>query len=90
VSNELLCTVYRCSREPDLYVYVDRSEGLGRLPRELLDRLGNTSEVLTLKLTPERKLARAHAAQVLAAIAERGYYLQLPPDKQVSAFTHGG
>jgi len=85
----LLCTVYRSTREKELYVFVERKEGLQRLPEELLRRLGSTTEVMTLKLTPERKLARARASDVLAAIAAQGYYLQLPPDFQPSRFTLG-
>lgn len=86
---EILCTVYRSSREKDMYVFVKRSEGISRMPQELLDMLGTTSEVMTLKLGPTRRLARANAGEVLAAIAEKGYYLQLPPDKQVTRFTQG-
>ncbi len=86
----LICTVYRASREAELYIYVRRDEALTRLPKELLARLGNMSEVLTLKLTPERKLARVRAADVLAAIADKGFYLQLPPDLNPSRFTLGG
>jgi hypothetical protein len=85
----LLCTIYRSAREQELYVYVERKEGLTRLPPELLARLGTTSEVMTIRLTPERKLARARAAEVLAAIAAKGYYLQLPPDFQPVQFTLG-
>ena len=88
-STPVLCTVYRSSTEKDLFVFVQRKEGLGRLPEDLLARLGTTSEVMTIKLTAERKLARAHAADVLAAIASKGYYLQLPPDFQPSRFTMG-
>lgn len=84
-----VCTVYRCAKEAELYLFVDRAEGFARVPEELLQRLGQTSEVLTLRLTPERKLARARAAEVLAAIAERGYYLQLPPDFHPARFTQG-
>ncbi|MES2605362.1 MAG: YcgL domain-containing protein [Pseudomonadota bacterium] len=85
-----LCTVYRSSREAELYVYVRRADALSKLPPELLDKLGSTSEVLTLKLTPDRKLARVKATDVLAAIAAKGYYLQLPPDFNPSRFTQGG
>lgn len=85
----LLCTVYRSSREAELYIYVKRDEGLSRVPEELLRKLGTTSEVLTLKLTPDRKLARAKAPDVMAAIAEKGFYLQLPPDFNPSRFTQG-
>jgi len=88
-ADEILCTVYRSSKERDLYLYVNRLEGLEKVPRELLDRLGTTSEVLTLKLHPARKLARARAPEVLEAIRSRGYFLQLPPDKQVVRYTQG-
>ena len=35
--------------------------------------------VMLLQLAPGRKLARADAQQVLAAIEEQGFYLQMPP-----------
>lgn len=85
----LLCTVYRCSREAEMYIYVDRSEGLVRVPEELQRRAGKLSEVMTIKLGPERRLARAKASEVLDAIAAQGFYLQLPPDKQPVQFTLG-
>lgn len=88
-SKPMLCTVYRCSREPEMYIYVDRSDGLARVPEELQRRAGKLSEVMTIKLLPERKLARAKAPDVLAAIASQGFYLQLPPDKQPAQFTLG-
>jgi uncharacterized protein YcgL (UPF0745 family) len=88
-SQPLLCTVYRCSREPEMYVYVDRKEGLSRVPEELQRRAGTLSEVMTIKLTPERKLARAKAPEVLEAIARQGFYLQLPPSLQPLQFTLG-
>lgn len=85
----MLCTVYRCSREPEMYIYIDRSEGLARVPEDLQRRAGTLSEVMTIKLVPERKLARAKAPEVLAAIAQQGFYLQLPPDMQPVQFTMG-
>ncbi len=86
----VICTVYRSSRETELYIYVKREDSLGRVPPELLAKLGQTSEVLTLRLTPERKLARVRAADVLAALDEKGYYLQLPPDFNPQRFSLGG
>lgn len=86
----VLCTIYKGSREAELYLYVDRVDGLARVPEELLARFGTVSEVMTIKLTPQRKLARASAPQVLAAIAEKGYYLQLPPNIHSAPITYGG
>ena len=86
----ILCTIYKGSVERELYLYVDRREGTGRVPGELLASMGKLQEVMTLRLEPSRKLARAQAPEVLAAISEHGYYLQLPPDKQPARFTQGG
>ncbi|MDR0780838.1 MAG: YcgL domain-containing protein [Pseudomonadales bacterium] len=80
-AQNVLCTVYGSRHEADLYLYVERREGLARVPEALLARFGPPREVLTFALHPTRTLARAKAVDVLAAIRERGYYLQLPPDK---------
>jgi uncharacterized protein YcgL (UPF0745 family) len=34
---------------------------------------------MVLLLTPERKLARVDAAEVLGKIQEQGFFLQMPP-----------
>jgi uncharacterized protein len=88
-SAPLLCTIYRSNREREMYLFVNRAEGLSRVPEELLARLGTISEVMTIKLTPGRKLARAKAPDVLAAIAAKGFYIQLPPEMQPAVFTMG-
>ncbi len=74
-----VCTVYRSSRHDGMYLYVDRREGLERVPESLLERFGEPREVLTLMLDEKRKLARADPRAVLEALAEKGFYLQLPP-----------
>jgi uncharacterized protein len=89
VDAPLLCTIYRSNREREMYLYINRAEGLSRVPEELLARLGAISEVMTIKLTPERKLARAKAPDVLASIAAKGFYIQLPPEMQPAVFTMG-
>ncbi len=75
----VICNIYKSSREADLYLYVARDEGTARVPDPLLLRFGEPLLVLTLELSAERKLAQADAGKVLAAIADKGYYLQLPP-----------
>ena len=74
-----LVKVYRTRRRTDLYLYVDHAEDLTRVPEELLARFGEPVVALSVNLTPDRKLARAGAPEVLAAIEEQGYFLQLPP-----------
>lgn len=74
-----LVKVYKTRRKADLYLYVDFNEDLARVPDSLLERFGLPELALSLTLTPDRSLARADAAEVLSAIAETGYFLQMPP-----------
>ena len=75
-------TVYRSNRVRDLYVYIDAAQTLTVLPETLLRRFGPAVAVMTLALTPDRRLARANAAAVLAQIERVGYYVQLPPEPE--------
>ncbi|MEZ5550595.1 MAG: YcgL domain-containing protein [Pseudomonadales bacterium] len=74
-----LVRVYKSRRKLDMYLYVDMAEGLARVPEMLLERFGAPEPALTLRLTRERRLARADAAEVLEALDRQGFYLQLPP-----------
>jgi uncharacterized protein YcgL (UPF0745 family) len=73
------CWVYKGRRRPGAYLYLPAPDDPARVPSALLERLGELELVLTLELSPQRRLARADARAVLAAIEERGFYLQLPP-----------
>jgi uncharacterized protein YcgL (UPF0745 family) len=86
----LLCQVFRSSRQQEMYLYVEISPGLRDVPPELLARFGDPAPVMTLNLTPERKLARADAKAVLASIAEQGFYLQMLPGVVDSALRDSG
>ncbi|WP_237067233.1 YcgL domain-containing protein [Microbulbifer guangxiensis] len=82
-----VCDVYRSPLEDEMYLYVDKREGLERVPEKLLELFGQPKHVMTMLLTAEKKLARADVAKVLADIGERGFYLQMPPvvDSEMSA-----
>ena len=67
-----ICAVYRSRRNPDTYLYVDHHEGLSRVPEALQRELGGTERAMTLVLTPQRRLARTSAAEVLRAIRRTG------------------
>lgn len=77
--NRRLVSVYRSPRRDGMYVYVDRKEGLAGLPEALRELFGTPQHAMDLLLTPERRLARGNAAEVLEAIRERGFFLQMPP-----------
>lgn len=75
----VLCSVYKSEKVADTYLYVDRSQGMTDVPEQLLEGFGEPIEVLTFKLSEGRNLAQVDAREVIKAIRERGYYLQLPP-----------
>lgn len=76
---KLICDVYKSVKKQDLYLYVSKADGTSRVPELLLEHFGAPQHCLTLVLTPGRKLARASAEKILEAIAEQGFYLQMPP-----------
>ncbi|MFV8781554.1 YcgL domain-containing protein [Microbulbifer sp. SA54] len=74
-----ICDIYRSPRESDMYLYVEKSQGMQRVPEKLQALFGKPIHVTTLLLTAERKLARADVDKVMNALQEQGYYLQMPP-----------
>jgi hypothetical protein len=76
---KLLCQVFKSPRKEEMYLYVDKARGLVDVPEVLMTQFGEPQAVMTLVLDPQRKLARADTAEVLADIAEKGFYLQMPP-----------
>lgn len=82
-----VCDIYRSSREEEMYLYVEKREGLARVPQKLLELFGEPKHVVTMLLTPEKALARAEAGKVLSEIRVRGFYLQMPPaaDSEMNA-----
>ena len=74
-----LCEVFRSPRKAEMYLYVDKAAGYKDLPEALLAQFGEPEPVMTLLLTPDKRLARVDAAEVLARIESQGFYLQMPP-----------
>jgi hypothetical protein len=71
--------VYKSLRKADTYVYLAARDAFDALPAPIRETLGALEFVLEVELTPERRLARADAAQVREALASRGFFLQVPP-----------
>ena len=75
----VVCQVFKSSHKEEMYLYVDKARGLVDVPEDLLARFGEPQPVMVVLLDSTRKLARATTADVLADIAEQGFYLQMPP-----------
>ena len=73
--------VYKSQKRADTYVFVADRDGISRLPEGLQARLSPFAFVMTLQIDPDLKLAQAHAPEVMTQLADRGWYLQLPPSQ---------
>ncbi len=69
MSEKLLCEIFKSSRKDEMYLYVDKRKGMETVPEALMETFG--------KPVPGVK-----AADVMAAIEEQGFYLQMPPAKE--------
>lgn len=76
---KVLCKIYRSPKQSGMYLYVNHEGDLKPVPEALLTRFGKPELAMPIMLDPERKLARVDIADVLKALAEQGYYLQMPP-----------
>jgi len=75
----MLVDVYRSSRKALMYLYLPKGSVFEELPPELRQGFGHPELALSLNLTADRKLARYDGRYVLQEIADRGFFLQLPP-----------
>jgi uncharacterized protein YcgL (UPF0745 family) len=81
--------VYKSLRKADTFVYLAARDGADALPADVRAQLGGLEFVLEVELTPERRLARVDAAKVRDALAERGFFIQMPPPPDAAAYDAG-
>ncbi|WGI24082.1 YcgL domain-containing protein [Halomonas alkaliantarctica] len=82
MSDKLICEVFKSSRKDEMYLYVDKRQGLADVPEQLLETFGKPVPVFTMLLTADKKLSRVNAADVVDGIKDKGFYLQMPPAKE--------
>lgn len=71
------CYVYRSAFYAGAYIYVSNRPVLELLPPGLAERFLPAEPVMELVLTPQRRLAKESAQQVLANLLAQGFHLQL-------------
>lgn len=74
-------SVFRSSRKADTYIFVRRGQKWDELPEGLRSIFGQPVHAMDLLLTPEKKLARTTGKQVLEAIEEKDFFLQLSDEQ---------
>ncbi|MCH4812085.1 YcgL domain-containing protein [Vreelandella neptunia] len=82
MSDKLICEVFKSSRKEEMYLYVDKRQGLENVPELLMETFGKPVPVFTMLLTADKKLSRVNAADVVEGIKDKGFYLQMPPPKE--------
>ncbi len=85
------CVIYKGNKKADTFLYICEEGDFSAVPEQLLALLGELELVMHLELVPQRRLARADAAQVREALATHGFYVQMPPQDQATldAFEDG-
>ena len=78
----LIIEIFRSSKNEDMYLYVMKADGLKAVPEALMARFGKGTSIMTMLLTKDQKLARAEPEKVIAALKDKGFYLQLPAAKE--------
>lgn len=75
----MIAHIYKSLRKADAYLYLRDKDAFGLVPDSVRAPLGGLEFVMSLEISEDRVLARASAAVVRSNLAERGYYLQVPP-----------
>jgi hypothetical protein len=78
----LLLSVYKSSKRDEMYVYVPKEDGLKKIPEALLQIFGAPQHVMDIPLRPGKNLARVDGEKLRTDIAEKGFYLQMPPQRE--------
>ena len=73
------CFIYKSNKKDELYLYLDKQDDFSSLPEAILKSIGQPEYVMQLEITPERKLARETATNVIKGIKENGFFIQMPP-----------
>lgn len=77
------CVIYKSLKKYDTYLFVEKEGEFDRVPDTLMSLLGKLELVMPLELDENRHLAQADPKQVMAALQDQGYYLQLPPKSYI-------
>jgi uncharacterized protein YcgL (UPF0745 family) len=74
--------IYKGHKKQNSYLYIEQEDDFSRVPETLVNALGKLEFVMTLDLSPKKNLARADVKQVIAALQEEGFYLQMPNESE--------
>lgn len=71
------CLTYRSSRRDNVILYVLDEKKLDDLPEELKTLLGKPKFMISFELTPERKIVKLNAKELIDTLLNQGYFLRI-------------
>jgi len=77
-----ICSIFKSPRKDEMYLYVEKSVQLARVPEALTEMFGRPVHLMDMPIKPGRQLARVDVDKMLSALTTQGYYLQMPPPKE--------
>ncbi|HLT14056.1 MAG TPA: YcgL domain-containing protein [Marinobacter sp.] len=81
MTNREFISVFRSSKKSDTYIYVRRGQSWDELPEALRSIFGQPVHAMDLLLTPDKKLSRTTGKEVIEAVADKGFFLQMPEEQ---------
>lgn len=79
MSKANLCAIYRSPRKEGMFLYVAKRDQFDAVPEALMQQFGKPQFVMFFNLVGEKPLKRVKNNDVLQAIEQQGFYLQMPP-----------
>jgi len=79
----MVCYIYRCSRKPDMYIYLAKEDDFSKVPKDVYNSLGIIEFAMELELGSDMKLAKEDPAEIISKLESNGFHLQLPNETSV-------
>ena len=65
-------------------MYLVNRDDFSKVPEELLNNFGKLEFVMEIELTEDKKLAKEEAKKVIERLNTKGFFIQLPPQKELN------
>lgn len=71
-------SIYKNIKKEGMYLYLNKEDGLKKVPEALLSLFGTPALVTHMLVDENKQFAKFKAEDLLTALLEKGYYLQMP------------
>lgn len=78
----MYCAVYKSHKKAETYLYIPNKDDFSRVPSALLEVFGKPQLVMVIPIMKLNKLALADVRNVINALENQGFYLQLSPPQE--------